>query len=419
MPDLFVIFIASFNGVISLGAIVANTIIITAFAKTKSIQNVTNMFLIQLSFTDLMKATLILPIKVYNLFADVKTFDNSYCQVSGIIVTMTTILAVLYLAAIAVVRYFKIIKWDTFDQVFSLKKGILYSFLIVIAVFALAVLPVLGVGQYTYSTFHGACFTNWAPHNILFRSLFYIYNIGISYPVVIYCYWRIFGFLRSHGRRIFPRRGSNAEGTITEMTTKASTAKSEDAEKGMVGAIDSPHVRTAEELINVERGKQVNMPTDVNEAGKLDAQGGKEREEERGVVEQKGKDYGRMEQGALAGGTVSAMKEGKVEVERQARMVIINQKTNSRATRSKMKVTRQDIKVTRVLFIGVLTYAICWFPATITTILFLSNAIKPSAVHLHIIVTLVEAKLLLNPFIYGYMNTQFRQAIKNLLCRRS
>ena len=388
MPGLFVTINASINGFISMFSIVANSILIVTFARTKSIQNTTNMFLIELSISDLMKATLILPVKVYNQFNDINTFDNSYCQVSGVITTFTTILAVGYLAMIAVVRYYKILKWDVFERVFSLSRGILYSSFIITMVFALALLPVVGVGQYSYSKFHGACFTNWEQHNILFRSMFYVCNIGISFPILIFCYWKIFGFLRIHKKRLFPDQ-TEKSGEV-RMTTMTRTQ--EDRETTLC-PIDVHIVETF-----ASENRQ-DMLTTAHPNGTLD-----NLKENTDLA---------MDIKCSSDVELPTLEEVVNDIDR----VRTSKSKEIQHPRKKLKLARQEINITWILFIGVVGYAICWMPATITTILSFSKVIKPSEIHLYAIVTMVEMKLLLNPIIYGVLNSQFRQAVKALICR--
>ena len=368
---------ASLNAAISVFSIAANVMIITAFCKTKSIQNVTNIFLVQLAFTDLIKATLILPIKVYNQLADVKGYDNWYCQLSGMIITITTVMAALLLAVIALVRYVKVVKWKTFDRAFSVRKSIYYSLVMYVAVFVLAVLPVLGVGRFSFSIFHGACFASWAPHNVIFRSIFYLYSVGFSYPVLVFCYWKLFAFIRSHKRRILPRKRGMVENGREAIKTQ-STQKSEGGEPTLV-IVNTKYAATLEEAKESSCIKSIYVlphQSDITEncGGKTQSSGGN----------------------MLADIEVVEGKRGK------------------KAASRKSKVMHQDIRVTRVLFVGVITYTICWLPATLTTIFTLAKVMKPSPVHLHIIVTMVEIKLFINPLVYGIMNKQFRGAIKNL-----
>ena len=407
MPSIFVAVNASINAVVLVFSIIGNTIIIITFARTKSIQNVTNMFLVQLSICDLTKATLILPVKVYNQYKDIKTFDNSYCQVSGVVTTSTTILAVSYLATIAVARYFKILKWGMFQRVFSFQRSILYSGLIISTVFALAMLPVLGVGQYSFSKFHGACFTNWESHNILFRSIFYVFNIGISFPVLVFCYWKIFRFLRKHKKKL---ASSKAEVVVVRMVKRAHSTKHQFEEKRTetssfdLGISENSVTCQGEILQEAQTSNHSNIEIKTeNEGGHIQTT----------QIAKKKEDVF-FEAGSANQQRLEVLEEASNEISEAVTSNDIELEIDGRAT----KITRKDINVTWILFMGVISYVVCWFPATITNVLSLSNLIRPTDVQLYAIVTMVELKLLLNPLIYGVLNTQFRQATRALFCNR-
>ena len=405
MPSLFVTVNASINAVVSVFSIIGNTIIIMTFARTKSIQNATNMFLVQLSLSDLTKATLILPVKVYNQYKDVKTFENSYCQVSGVVTTSTTILAVSYLATIAVVRYFKILKWGMFQRAFSFRRRILYSGFIISTVFALAMLPVLGVGQYSYSKYHGACFANWDSHNILFRSIFYVFNIGISFPVLVFCYWKIFRFLRKHKKKL---TSSKAEVAVVRMVKKASSKRHQFEDKRT--ATSSFDVCISEKPINSPGESLPEAPTSNHCDVEIKTANEGDQGQSVQIVQKKEDVF--FEAGSANQQKLEVLKEASNEVSEAVTSNDSELEIDGRA----MKLTRKDINVTWILFMGVISYVVCWFPATITTVLSLSKLTRPTDVQLYAIVTMVELKLLLNPLIYGVLNTQFRQAAKALFC---
>ena len=406
MPTPFVAVNASVNVVIALISIMVNGVIIIAFAKTKSLHNVNNVFLIALAAVDILKCVMLLPIKAYNQFIDQKTFNNPYCQLSGIIITMTTILGVLFLAAIATVRYYKVVKYSKFDVVFSRNRIILYTICMVFATFVLAMLPILGAGKYTFSPFHGACFTSWAPENYLFRSLFYVYTIGLSYPVIIFCYAKIFLLLRQHHRQIAAHKAKNTGAVCT----KDGGACIKDGARGIK---DNAAISTAKEMntlmVALEIESTQNQPTEITPASpniSLRAHGSPNPPQLDDISEKQEQGPGRE-----AAQVDTAAQEAKVST-------LSRRGTQKRREmREKAQKTRKEIKVTKIMFMGVIAYAVCWLPAFMTTVLFLTGAKKPTPTQLYTIVTLVELKMAINPLIYGVWNNQFRRAIGALLFR--
>ncbi len=177
-----------------------NALIIYVFMKIRSLRTVNNALLCILAIVDLTKAVMILLVKAYTqLNASEKYFNlGAYCQVSGFITAVTVTLSALLLAAISIVRYYKVVRTRYYDKNFTKRRMVYYCVGMFAAVFLLAILPLVGAGEYSFSIYHGVCFTSWARQNLVFRSIFYLYTIGLCYPVVIYCYTKIFIKLRRH-----------------------------------------------------------------------------------------------------------------------------------------------------------------------------------------------------------------------------
>lgn len=425
MPTAFVAVNASINVLIAVISILVNGVIIIAFAKTKSLHNVNNVFLIALATADIFKCVMLLPIKAYNQLTDQKTFNNSYCQLSGIIITMTTILGVLFLAAIATVRYYKVVQYGKFDVMFSRNRIILYTVCMVFATFVLAMLPILGAGKYTFSPFHGACFTSWAPENYLFRSLFYVYTIGLSYPVIIFCYGKIFLLLRQHHRQIAAHKAKNRQVVDTKDGANPGANGIRDGARGVNGAAISIAREMNTLMVALEIESTQNQATEITSTSpslNLRAQACSNPSQLDDITEKQEQSSARE----AAQPNEAAQSERQLSQRAQPNAAQAAKEVSSfsrRGTEKRLKMrekaqkTRKEIKVTKIMFMGVIAYAICWLPAFMTTVLFLTGVKKPTPTQLYTIVTLVELKMAINPLIYGVWNNQFRKAIVALLCR--
>ena len=185
---------------------VGNFLVIYAFIRTKSLQTIANMFIFQLALGDFAKASVIMTAKVINQSQlKTTTIDLILCGVSGCVSYIAFVQAALVLAIIAVARYLKVVRPNLHDKVFTTRKAFLYGLGIFVITFAFSLLPFVRIGKYDYSIFHGVCFADWSEDNKIFRSLFYVLTVGIPYPILIYCYGKIFVTLRNHSRNIMPK----------------------------------------------------------------------------------------------------------------------------------------------------------------------------------------------------------------------
>eukprot|EP00794_Sanderia_malayensis_P007955 gene7955-8812_t len=213
---------ASWTILIAIFAVIGNSLIIYVFCKVKSLRTVNNTFLCQLAVVDLTKAVVILPVKAHTQLHSVENL-GFFCQIAGFVSTVTFVLSALLLAAVAVVRYFKIVGTRNYSKVFTKRRTVYYSIAMLAATTVLALLPIVGLGEYTYSSHHGVCFAKWAEENIAFRSLFYAFTMGLCYPVLIVCYGSIFSKLRRHRNSIVANLRVQPNAMITTSTLKTTT----------------------------------------------------------------------------------------------------------------------------------------------------------------------------------------------------
>ena len=122
------------------------------------------------------------------------------CGITAVFSAFTFFFHPMVLAMIACIRYFFIVPWTTRARFLTLPRlrvafGTIFSFAVVFSV-----LPYCGVGVYKYSKYHGVCFADWEPDNRIFRSIFYIFVIGVAFPVLTFSYTKLFLVLRAHNR---------------------------------------------------------------------------------------------------------------------------------------------------------------------------------------------------------------------------
>ncbi|XP_065055676.1 melanopsin-like [Rhopilema esculentum] len=328
------------SGIISILGTFGNASVMYVFIKIPSLRTVNNIFVMQLAAIDLLKSSVVIPIKVANHARKKSFMDPTVCPIVGMLRVICSCQSVLLLAAIASVRFWKVVHPHRFHIVFSRKRTIVYSLSLATGTMLLSLLPVFGIGEYAYSSSHGACFVNWSSKNIVFRSIYYSINVGITLPILVYCYYRIYRLLRSHRSR------------ATEIQDKSIVARDHilDLSRPSVGDLQIPAGR---ELLRTDATKYSPIQT-------RHSPGLRER---------------------LNSSRSDKLKRGRSDFE---------------------------VAVTKVMFIIVVVYVVCWTPALVTNILNLSKVVKFPADFLLLIVCLVDLKVVLNPLIYLLSHKRFR-----------
>lgn len=418
MPSLFITINAIISGCISFFSSIVNILIIVTFLTTKRLQNVNNTFLFQLAVVDLTKAVFVLGVRTYTQLKE-EQIVGFFCPFSGFIGCITSVHSALLLAAIAVVRYVKIVKPRTYERIFSKTRMICYCCALAFATIFLALLPIFGVGKYDYSKAHGICFARWIEENMPFRILFYVYVMGFCYPVLIFCYSFIFYSLRKHKSRVLAN-SRRARRISAIKNSNVALRKPDESYKKMENSTNSGEVVQDDidiELQNNDLTKvvkwNIELNVDCKEAGNTNVF--EESELENDSSENNEMVCEKMPEGSIKGPLEmeNVMKEkGKISSPREGH------KEKNKGSSVSRHAIRNEIRVTKIMFVVVVAFSICWLPAFFATLIqYAKGPGSVSETAFFVIVILVDIKVLLNPLIYGIWNKQFRDPLKALFLK--
>ena len=95
---------------------------------------------------------------------------------------------------------------------------------------------------------------------------------------------------------------------------------------------------------------------------------------------------------------------------------LLQDDVNSSAPLSRRSQTRRRSKVTRMVFIVVLLFAICWLPVHVFQLYRIFNPQFPRTITVYVLKmvshTLSYANSIVNPFVYAFLNDGFRKAFR-------
>ena len=370
--------------ILSIGTI-CNAVIIYTFFKVKSLHTINNSLLCQLAFVDLAKASLILPVKCYFQLKASQLANEYICQLTAFISSFTYLHSSVLLAVIAVVRYYKMLKPFKFEHVFSRQSISIYSALLIVLNVTISLLPILGVGKYEFSIYHGVCFADWSSTNTLYRTLFYVLTIGLNYPVIIFSYGRIYCALKSYRKSVKTR----ASESVWRKRTEEKESRSE------AGDIEM-------KCNDCERKKKSGEIGSANRKGKA------------GIT---GKCKARR---IWFIGSKGSMETSTETVQREQQGAQMEGDFDGKAREKNHKLSchtfRREIDFTKAMFTMFIAYSLCWLPAFFVNLFMLTSIIEPSSPALFLVITLVELNVCLNPIIYVSWSSQYKKALRQLFC---
>ncbi len=344
------------SGIISVMGTIGNCFVIFPFIMSPSLRTVNNLFIIQLAIVDMIKASVVLPMKVANQANQKSSMDAKVCPIFGMLRTVGSCQSALLLGMIALVRYYKVLQPYRFCVVFSMKRSLCYSAGLVIGTLLLSSLPLFGVASYKYSFSHGACFVNWSADSIVFRTIYYIFNVGIPFPLLIFCYYKIFKALRNHSRTVSPAVVSVKTRNLLVRSDPMPPVATNEGSSATLGSKSSPRFNRS----------SPQFPKSDNRIHRLNV----------------------------------------AELHDQ----IDSPRMSSTASFRRRK-PDFEIVITKVMFVIVVVYVVCWLPAFFINILNLSKAVSIPDDILLFAVTLVDLKVMLNPIIYIFSSKRFRTHI--------
>lgn len=206
--------------VIMLVALGGNLLILAAIYIDKTLQTITNAFIINLACADLLLSIIGMP---FTLASSIKydwVFGDTWCKVNGMANSLFCIASILTLAAVSIDRYcailypFKYATWITNKVAAGM---IVYIWLHALL---MACLPLTSWSQYTFIRSESICTVQW-EYSISFTLFLFSVCFFLPLGVMMITYLRIFRTARQQSRKIVPVTGE-IEGKEEPSTTEYS-----------------------------------------------------------------------------------------------------------------------------------------------------------------------------------------------------
>lgn len=204
--------------VIMLVAVGGNLLILAAIYIDKTLQTITNAFIINLACADLLLSIIGMPFTLASSIKYEWIFGDTWCKVNGMANSLFCIASILTLAAVSVDRYcailypFKYVTWITNKVAAGM---ILYIW---VHALLMACLPLTTWSRYTFISSESICTVQW-EYSISFTLFLFSVCFFLPLGVMMITYLRIFRTARKQSRRIVPVTGeieAREDPSITE-----------------------------------------------------------------------------------------------------------------------------------------------------------------------------------------------------------
>lgn len=193
-------------GIIIICAVVGNLLILVAFYIDKTLQTITNAFVVNLACADLALSLIGMPFTMASSVTYNWIFGKAWCNVNGMANSLFCITSILTLAAVSVDRYIAISFPLQYPSWMTRKTATVTIFYIWFHAFLFALLPVVAWSKYTFIVSESICTVHWS-HDAAFTIFLLTVCFFVPLGVLLFTYFSIYQTARKHSRRVTPRPG--------------------------------------------------------------------------------------------------------------------------------------------------------------------------------------------------------------------
>lgn len=200
-----VIFETTSAFIIAILALMGNITLCLAFYRTYALRRIQNYYIIALAASDLLSTILCLPLGLTVVILGRWPFGDVICQIQGSLTYYFACFSVITMTLIAVNRYIKMMQSVTIYQRFYTKSKVLISIAFCAIFSGIFIVPFVSQ-RFCFHPGKCACFAckSQDSENQAVLIVPYTVIITMTYPVIAFCYYKVFRKVHLHFSQIAP-----------------------------------------------------------------------------------------------------------------------------------------------------------------------------------------------------------------------
>ena len=352
-------------------SIVENFCVLYAIKRFKTLRTAPNYFIASLSLADVLYAIFGSPSMIATTISKGWVLGDFYCNVIGIINTLSCTASITTLVAISVNRYIAVSRPFRIIRIYTFRNTILIIIMIWFASLLFSAPPLFGWSNFTPGSNFCVIDARIHPSYTIMLTVTHYISPAILQPI---CYYKIYKILKMRNK-IFS--------TDPEHTLK---------NKSKI------HPAPIKELNNIPKKKQGDVCSRVQKNPKS-------------VQKYTVNDNSNENQnGDLR--KVKVFCSNSIELPNDAKRSAVSR---NRAEKIELyKILTREAKTTAIMVAVVIAFYVCWTPLAIASILY-AFSLQPSEFGLVTFAFVIASTNgVINPLIYGVMNKKFRRAYKTI-----
>ena len=206
--------------IICTASILGNTALFSIFTRRKNLRTISNGFLLNLAFADLLVSVLNMPITVVTIIEQRWIFGENACVFLGFTTMLSFVSSVMSLAMIAINRYYYVVQWRNYPVIFTPRRSVLFGAIVWLISSLISLPPLFGWAEYRYIPGKSYCFVFW-PSDVYY--MYFMLTICFFGPLIAmsFSYFYILNFTREARRRVDQHRDNiNPQGETDQENHK-------------------------------------------------------------------------------------------------------------------------------------------------------------------------------------------------------
>ena len=182
-------------------SVVGNTLLFIAFLRRKKLRTISNGYLLNLAFADLLVSVLNMPVTVVSIIEQKWIFGQTACNFLGFTTMLSFVSSVMSLAMIAINRYYYVVRWKSYRSIFTPRNSVLFGATVWFISSAISMPPLFGWADYRYIPGKSYCFVFW-PSDVYY--MYFMLTICFFGPLTVMSvsYFHILKFTRRARQRV-------------------------------------------------------------------------------------------------------------------------------------------------------------------------------------------------------------------------
>ncbi|XP_078360361.1 adenosine receptor A3-like [Oculina patagonica] len=200
-PKTSTIIEATILVIICTASILGNITLFFVITRRKTLRTISNGFLLSLALADLLVSLLNMPITVVTIIQQQWIFGDNACVLLGFTTMLSFVSSVMWLAMIAINRYYYVVQWKVYPSIFTQRRAFLFAGIVWLISLLLSIPPLFGWAEYRYIPGKSYCFVFW-PSDVYY--MYFMLTICFFGPLTVMClsYYKILKFTREARERV-------------------------------------------------------------------------------------------------------------------------------------------------------------------------------------------------------------------------